>query len=69
MDAGIPTTAVERELDRLAERLQARFGEPDLVRRFVREAADHFDGARIQTYVPLFVERQVERRLRAALAQ
>ena len=58
---------VERDLDALRTEFRGIFG-PDTIERYVADSVDELSGTRIQTYLPIFIQRFARSRLRA-LAQ
>jgi len=58
---------VERDLDELREEFRGIFG-PETIERYIADSVDDLSGARIQTYLPIFIQRFARSRLRA-LAQ
>ncbi|UZJ26416.1 hypothetical protein RHODO2019_08485 [Rhodococcus antarcticus] len=61
-----PDELEQHELDRVLARLTAEFPDvrPEVVAELVLRAHRRFDGCRLRTYVPLFVERSVRSTLR-----
>ncbi|MFI5042286.1 MAG: arsenate reductase ArsC [Acidimicrobiales bacterium] len=58
---------VERDLDELRTEFRGIFG-PETIERYLADSIDDLTGARIQTYLPIFIQRFARSRLRA-LAQ
>jgi len=58
---------VERDLNELREEFRGIFG-PETIERYIADSVDDLSGARIQTYLPIFIQRFARSRLRA-LAQ
>jgi protein-tyrosine-phosphatase len=56
--------AVQREIERLAHEFRGKFS-PETVAQCAGESAARLDGARVQTYVPMFVYRFTRERLQA----
>ena len=65
--AGRPRRSSRKHINGVRERLSQEFQPrvaPEVINREVDQAAAQFDGARITTYVPVLVNRQVRIRLR-----
>jgi arsenate reductase (thioredoxin) len=58
---------VERDLDELRTEFRGIFG-PETIERYIADSVDDLSGARIQTFLPIFIQRFARSRLRA-LAQ
>jgi protein-tyrosine-phosphatase len=58
---------VERDLEALQDEFRGIFG-PETIERYVADSMDELSGARIHTYLPIFIQRFARSRLRA-LAQ
>jgi len=58
---------VERDLDELRTEFRGIFG-PETIERYIADSVDDLSGARIQPYLPIFIQRFARSRLRA-LAQ
>lgn len=65
-----PDGLEQHEVDRVLVRLTAAFPDvrPEVVAELVRSSHRRFDGCRLRTYVPLFVERSARAVLRLPLA-
>jgi hypothetical protein len=59
MFASTPAVQEEKALDRVRDRLRARFSErsPNEVAGVVEHVTHEFDGARVRDFVPVLVER------------
>ena len=58
---------VQRDLEQLQDEFRGIFG-PETIERYIAESVEQLSGARIQSFVPIFVQRFARDRLRA-LAQ